>query len=962
MQSPLEAIGHSYNNFVITKYLPLEEIQSTLIELVHTPSGARVMHIANPDPENLFCLSFQTLPYNSNGIAHILEHIVLCGSKKFPVKDPFFAMTRRSLNTYMNALTGADFTCYPASSQVEKDFYNLLEVYLDAVFFPELKKLSFLQEGHRIEFNEDKSALQFQGVVYNEMKGAMSSIDSRLWKALLKHLMPDLPYAHNSGGDPKDILSLTHSELLAFHKEYYHPSRCLFFFYGNLPLKKHLDYLDSSEIFQNKIPPLVPIPLQPRFQTPVLATEKFPVRETESLEKKTQIAFAWLTAPISQQNELLALSLLDTILTDNDASPLTLALLQSGLCTQASSSLDGDISEVPFAIVCKGCEEQDADGLQKVIFDTLRSFVPTQEQIHAAIHQLEFERLEMGSDGMPFGLILFFRAALLKQHGSESENSLLIHSLFSDLRERVKDPEYLPQILKKYVLENPHFVRLVLKPDPHLEKEELLDEQKRLSEIRAALTKEEEKEIVKQSAQLASYQESIERQSLDCLPKLTLSDVPKGARDFPLVEQKNVFHHACFTNHILYADLVFDLPEIKEEDLPLLSVFTRIVTELGCGGRNYIDTLAYQQLYTGEMDAGLSLHVLPSKEGSCKPTLTLKGKALKRNQEKLLKLFADYATKIDFDESRIKEWLLQHKTQLQNRLTKNALNYAIQSALSGFSIPSFIYEKWHGVTYYQAVMHWASLNIEQFVSLLKNLASILFSTPPHLVLSCDEKMYCELKDFCQIFEKLPHKKHNAWTENYLISPIDDQARIIAAPVAFTAVGMRTISYAHEDAPYLLIASELMQNTILHKEIREKGGAYGSGANYAPSTGNFHFYSYRDPHVTRTIGVFEKAVLQIGAKKFDDEELEEAILGVLQTLDAPVSPGNRAIVAYSWKRAGRTKALREQFRNKVLEATKEQVAQSCQKHLADLPKKLVTYLGQEVLKKEKLHLPVLPIEQ
>jgi Zn-dependent M16 (insulinase) family peptidase len=243
----LEPTGQTYKDFVITKYTKLDELQSALVELVHVPTGARVTHIANDDPENLFCLSFQTIPYSSNGIAHILEHTVLCGSEKFPVKDPFFAMTRRSLNTYMNALTGQDFTCYPAASQVKKDFYNLLEVYMDAVFYPQLKHTSFLQEGHRLELvdpQDPMGELKYQGVVYNEMKGAMSSIDSRLWEALAKKLLPDLTYAHNSGGNPKEIPNLSYQELIDFHKEYYHPSRCLFFFYGNIPLAKHLEAIE----------------------------------------------------------------------------------------------------------------------------------------------------------------------------------------------------------------------------------------------------------------------------------------------------------------------------------------------------------------------------------------------------------------------------------------------------------------------------------------------------------------------------------------------------------------------------------------------------------------------------------------------------------------------------------------------------------------------------------------------
>jgi Zn-dependent M16 (insulinase) family peptidase len=245
----LSKVGDTYLDYEVTKYMHIDELQCILRELVHKPSGAQIMHIENDDPENLFCLSFKTLPSSSNGAAHILEHTVLCGSKKFPVKDPFFSMTRRSLNTFMNAMTGADFTCYPAASQVEKDFYNLFDVYLDAVFHPEIKELSFLQEGCRLEFSKPhnpKTSLEFKGIVFNEMKGSLSSPDSRLWHAMLEQLTPDLPYAHNSGGDPKDIPSLTYQQLIDFYENFYHPSRCLFFLYGNLSLKNHLDFLHEK--------------------------------------------------------------------------------------------------------------------------------------------------------------------------------------------------------------------------------------------------------------------------------------------------------------------------------------------------------------------------------------------------------------------------------------------------------------------------------------------------------------------------------------------------------------------------------------------------------------------------------------------------------------------------------------------------------------------------------------------
>lgn len=978
LQEALNAVGQTYRNFVITKYLPLHELQSALVELTHEPTGARILHIANDDPENLFCLSFRTLPNSSNGVAHILEHTVLCGSRKYPVKDPFFAMTRRSLNTFMNALTGQDFTCYPASSQVEKDFYNLLDVYIDAVFHPELKKLSFLQEGHRLEFtepNNPKSLLQFQGVVYNEMKGSMSSSDSRLWRAVFKHLFTDLPYAQNTGGDPQDIPSLTHEELLDFHRNFYHPSRCLFFFYGNLPLSKHLDFIEEKALSgASKLGILPPLPRQKRFENPIERVEKYPIAESESLEKKAIIAFAWLTAPVTDQGEVLALSLLDNLLMDNDASPLRLAFLKSNLCTQAASSLDIEMSEVPWLIVCKGCEPGNADALKQVLLNQLSEIAShpiSKEKIEASLHQLEFERTEINTDEGPFGLTLFMRAALIAQHGSEPENGLLIHTLFKELRAKLEDPNYLPNLIRHHFLNNPHFLQLTLAADPALEKQETEVERKKLNDIRARLTPDEEAKIIAQSEALTAYQEATEHQSLDCLPKVTLHDVPPHVRNIPLEEvdegRMKVFHHGCFTNQILYADLLFDLPHLPFSDLPLASLFVRFLTEIGCGGRNYETNLDYAQRYTGGVNASLSLHITQADPDQCRPTLSLKGKALARNGAKLLDLFSDFILSPDFsDRRRIKELLSQHTTALQNRLTKNALNYAIQTTLSGFSSASAVFDQWNGLPYYSAVMQWAKNPDALIEELMRMQKAILGVGTPHLVLSCSDAEYKVLKNsrFAGLGEKLSGKFLQPWMGNYPLPEIVPQVRFIASPVAFTALGTRTAAYRDPVSPLLLLSTELLQNVILHKEIREKGGAYGSEASYSPTTGNFYFYSYRDPHLAKTTAAFQKAMEKIAAGGFNERHLEEAKLGILQSIDAPIAPGSRAMTAYSWERAGRTQAMREAFRNKILTAKREEVAQAVSDFLLPTNKTLVSFLGEALYEKEKKKLKqplsVLPI--
>lgn len=956
MNCAIDGIGATYRDFVVTKHLDLSELKSTLFELVHEPSGARVIHIACDDPENLFCLSFQTIPNSSNGVAHILEHTVLCGSKKFPVKDPFFAMTRRSLNTYMNALTGQDFTCYPASSQVKKDFYNLLDVYLDAVFHPELKKTSFLQEGTRLELADHK--LQFQGIVYNEMKGAMTSIESRLWQAISRRLTPDLTYAYNSGGDPKQIPELTYEELVEFHSNFYHPSRCLFFFYGDLPLSGHLDFiLDQALKGVQKIPLLAPLPKQKRFTTPVIAKDYYPIAETEAQDKKTQVAFAWLTVPITEQAELLGLALLDGLLTDNDASPLKKALLSSGLCTQVESSLDAELSEVPWVIVCKGCEEKDADALQQLIFKTVAEVHFTQEEIDASLHQLEFQRIEINADGGPFGLSLFFRAALLKQHGSEPENGLLIHSLFNVLRARLKDPSYLPSLIQKTFLNNPHFVRLTFVADPNLSKKEESQEAERLAEIYKKLTEEQKEALQEQSKQLAAYQDAVENQSLDCLPKVTLHDVPKHVRDLKLEETApHVFQHECFTNKVTYADLIFDLPELNKDELSLLALFARIVTDLGCGGRSYEENLAYQQAYTGSFDATIALHVGQDPD-ICRPSFGLRGKSLDKHRDKLFSLFADVVNGVDLtDHKRIEEWLQQHGTSLQNRLSSRALNYATQTALSGFSSSSFVYDQWNGLPYYKSALKWVAEGAPKMARRLKDLQrKILGFGSPDLVLSCEAMTPPKLL--------LPTHTGAGWKGNYPLHSVPSQVRLISSPVAFTASGLRTISYSHPDAPLLLLVTELLDNLVLHKEIREKGGAYGGGASYSPSTGNFHFFAYRDPHLAKTLAIFPKSLEAIAKAKFTEQELEEAKLGVIQSLDAPVPPSSRAMVAYAWLRAGRTLAMREVFRHTILSATKKQVAHAIEEHLMGKEMVTVSLLGKELYEKEakKLKTPLQLIE-
>lgn len=970
--SQLMQVGDTYKNFVLKSSVAIPEVQAVLVELTHIPTGATVMHLMADDDENLFCLSFRTWPQTSNGVAHILEHTVLCGSDQFPVKDPFFAMSRRSLNTFMNALTGADFTCYPASSQVPKDFYNLLEVYLDAVFHPILDKSSFLQEGHRLEFkkpDDPNTPLCIKGVVFNEMKGSLSNPDARLGEAVMEALFPNLTYGVNSGGDPKVIPTLTYDELKEFHQTFYHPSRCLFFFYGDLPLEQHLDMIEEKALKDvQKADPFPPLPKQPRFKKKLYKTLPYPIAENEELKEKNILGIGWLTCSILEQEELLALSVIDLVLTGTDASPLKMALLKSGLCKQTDATLESELSEVPYFIVCKGCPDNASVPIEALIRETLettcREGFPT-DLVEGAIHQLEFSRYEITGNSSPYGLSLFFHSALLWQHGGKPEEGLMVHSLFRKLREKVKNKDYLPGLIRKYFLENPHFVSVEMYPDTELAAKELFEEEEQLRLTQASLSDHTIQSLVDQAQELIRLQEEEENQNLDVLPKVTLDDVPKQGKEFSLIQEKignwKVFHHPCFTNDILYADLVFDLPFIAEEDLPFLRLFTLFLPQIGCGGRSYAEQLDQVLEHTGGI--GVSIDLSPQVQNPLllKPMFSLRGKTLHRKVDKFFPLLRDVLLSADFtDVERLKELLMQHFHGLQHSIHHQSLRYAVNLAASGLCVPSRIVNSWYGLEYYEKLKnilhdfeHKPHFLIEK-MQLLQN--SCLGLQGGHLVLSGDEKMVDRLrKEDLFGLQQATSKPYPEWTSDYAVFPVASQGRLTASPVAFTVLMLPSISYTHPDAPLLSLGAEIMENNVLHKRVREQGGAYGVGAVHALLSGHFYFYSYRDPLLFGTLEAFTEAANEIASGDIDEVDLEEAKLGMIQEMDTPCAPGSRAMTAYSRWRTGRTPELRQAFRERLLAADIKGIRKAVQKHLLPQLKEgtIVTFAGKELLERENL---------
>ncbi len=967
-------VNQKLNNFTVTKYLQIDEIKVELIELEHNILGTQVIKIKNDDDENLFCISLKTWPQDSFGEAHILEHTVLCGSKKFPVKDPFFSMLKRSLNTFMNAMTGSDFTCYPAASLVEKDFYNLFEVYIDAVFHPKLERLSFLQEGHRFEFSKPDDAsseLIYKGVVYNEMKGSMANPENILLQNMQKNLTPDLPYAFNSGGDPKEIPNLTYENLKKFHESHYHPSRSIFFLYGNLDLKKQLDFIEENALKNvKKIPKLGQIPRQKRFSKKREVIQNYPISEKELKKDNDIISFGYLTCPIEKQIDLHGLLLLDNILMGTDASYLKLNILKSNLCKEVESIFDTEMSEAPYILICRGCKSENKDALYNVIKKSLEKLIKTTidpKVIEAALHQLEFSRTEISSSFGPYGLTLFFRSALAKQHGVEPENALVVHTLFKTLREKLKDQKYIPHLIKRYFLDNNHMVELILKADPHLIAKQQAEEKNKLANIQKNLKPSQIEKILKDTKDLKEFQKKLEKTSIDCLPKITIADIPKENKNFALtiedIEKFKIFHHDVFTNEIAYVDLIFDLPELSLKELILLPVFSSLVTDIGAGSRNYVDNLNYIQAYTGGINCDISLNVQADNFDNIIPSISIKSKALHRNANKMFFLIKDVVTNPIFsDRNRIKECLLQQYIYLENSIVQHSMNWAIFLSQSSLSTPAFLSSKFNGIAYFnnlKDIVKDLDKNIDTLIEKLLNLKEKVFLVnQAHLVISSSRDFYENLKknNFYSLLD-LKFKNLNSFSKNFQIEKIKSQPYFISSPVAFTASSYKTAGFLHEDSPSLLIASKIFTNKILHKKIREEGGAYGCGVNFSPTTALFTFFGFRDPHITSTLNTFKLAITEIAKGNFCDNDIDEAKLGIIQKIDLPISAGDRAITAYSWLKANKTDKMRQEFRDKILAASKKDIINAVKNHLLNQIDCAITstFCSKELFDKEKPNL-------
>jgi Zn-dependent M16 (insulinase) family peptidase len=670
-------IGDTIQNCTIISVEFIKDIQAELIILKHAGTGARIMQVVAKDSNNLFNIFLPTYPTKSNGIAHILEHTTLCGSQKYPVRDSFFAMTKRSLNTFMNAMTGSDFTCYPASSMVEKDYFNLLEIYLDAVFYPSLRHMSFLQEGHRFEFDKidnPKSALTYKGVVYNEMKGALSNPQSLYSEFINEKLFPSTIYGINSGGEPAVIPDLTYQELKDFHKKYYHPSNAIFFFYGDIPLEKNLSYINEKVLSKfKKSTQLAPLKKEVRYKKPIKIKGFYPV-DTKN-DNAYFSGISWLTCDCKDPVEVFGLDILVDMLTDYEHSPLKVALVNSGLGVDlVDFNIDSELNEIPVTFGVKGVHKKNILKVHQVIMETLRDLSVKgldDDLVKSAFHAIEIQSRERRE---PYGLHVSFKSILPYQRGLDPTLYLQPDVILGKLSARIEKGGFFKELIKKWFLDNPHRVESVLIPDIQYSKKQEQAVLKKLAHLKSKLKDKQKAKIVEDALQLQAEQsKGDEIEKINLLPCLKLSDIKKKATQYPLnkksIEGVPVYYFKTPTNGISYIKVLFDINDLSSSEKMVLPVLGNLLTTIGTTSKNFLELSKELNLYTGGVNIFpiASSHVKKPEEISC--FMSIVGSCVYRNTEKLLSIISEIALTPSFaNKNKVLETVLQLKTDLYEKI------------------------------------------------------------------------------------------------------------------------------------------------------------------------------------------------------------------------------------------------------------------------------------------------------
>ena len=951
----------------------LDEIDGFFYELIHDQTGAKHIHISRKDTENTFGVAFKTVPKDSTGVAHILEHTVLCGSGKYPVRDPFFSMIKRSLNTFMNAFTASDWTMYPFATENRTDFYNLLGIYLDAAFFPRIDDLSFKQEGHRLELDSQSGKLAYKGVVYNEMKGAMSSPNQVMVRSLLNALYPDTTYHYNSGGDPMKIPDLTHEDLKAFHAGHYHPSNAFFYTYGDIPLADHLSYIKEAVLDHfTAITPDTDVPTQPRWTAPAEKIYSYPLGSEESMDKKAQVCLAWLMADTRDSVEVLSLIILEHILLGNAASPLRQALIESELGSALSdgTGYDPENKDTMFACGLKDVNPEDAPEIERIILDTLKGLVETgidASLIESAIHQIEFYRKEITNSPYPYGLKLLMWVAGVWMHGGDPVSCLLIDDDLEQVNQKLASGPFLENQIRRYFLENSHRVRMTLAPDQQLAEETEKKIREQLDRVHAGLSEEALEQIRSDQEKLKALQESEE--DLSCLPTLSLDEIPPTIKTVSSTREIPFPPLYCYnqsTSGIFYYSSIVETNQLPEPLIHMAPFFASSFSKSGTRKRSYVDMARLIDARTGGL--GLSTHSRTRYDGSasCMPFISFSGKCLNRNIAEMYAIIGELILEVGFDDhKRLKTLLKEYQAAMESAVVQNGHRLAISLSCRHLTPSTRLSELWHGVHQLQFIRQTAAdLTDEKLQSIAEQLNQIstrLFHQDNMKIAVVGEDEHLALGEgkAGELQHQLSPSAQPVSTgaDRFISSPATFEGWYTQSAVSFVAQSFKVVNMGHRDAPALSLIGKLLRSKYLHREIREKGGAYGGFALYNAEDGIFSLASYRDPHIIATLNAFKGACDFIRNGQYSDEDVREAILQVCSDIDKPDTPSTAARKSFYRKMVGLSDDVRREYKKRLLSLTLKDIRAAAEVYFDPntMASSVAVISGKEKLEQANKHL-------
>ncbi len=918
----------------------------------HAATGARHYHLACDDDNNAFMVAFPTLPQDSTGVAHILEHTTLCGSARYPVRDPFFMMLRRSLNTFMNAFTSSDSTAYPFATRNRKDFDNLLAVYLDAVFFPRLDERDFAQEGCRVEFADPahpELGLVYKGVVYNEMKGAMSSPVAQLWHHLQADLFPQTPYRYNSGGDPAEIPNLTHAALRGFHARHYHPTQSVFLTYGCFdPLEHQAKFATLALDRFTPMGEAIVSGLQPPLPAPRSRVVHYAVDSAEDEEQGTHIVWGWLLGETGDPRAMLEAHVLSSILLEHSASPLRHFLETTELARAPSELCGVDDSARQLAFYCgvEGSDEVHAQALEQGLFALLERVARDGVDatvIEAALDRIEMAQRDVGGDGYPYGLQLMSRVLPGAMYRRDPAALLDIDALLAELRAQAAQPRYARELIERSLLRNAHRVRVVMLPDRGKREAERRAEQLKLTALNDKLDEADAARIRAATAALEAHQ--AQQDDPEILPRITLADVPAG--EAPIVGEDaatggwRTHGYRRGTNGIVTAHAAFELPALDAEEIATLSLFAGYLTDFGAGRDTYLDTQA-SRARLGQFGASASIRSSLDSLARCRGYLVVSAKGLKRRADELVAALTEVLPAVRLDErQRLRELLTQSRADLELSITDRGHHLAMHGAMRGLSPAGWLADEWDGPAHVLALqalddaVRESDAAADDLLARFARLHAKLAGAPVEVLLVGEDDALAAAR---ATLSRAPRSALPTPAALLASLPPAPAARggawFANADVNFCAKAYAAVPQGAPDAPALAVLARYLSDGFLHPAVRERGGAYGGGASFDADGGAFSFYSYRDPRLADTLVDFDRALewLASPAAAANDKLLEEAILGVIRGLDKPRSPAGAAVHWFYSELHGRSAEFRAQFRRQVLATTLADLRAAAARHL------------------------------